>query len=345
MALTAKEAKEIIAPFAGRAGKCPSTGEVDLFLKEVLQYLLNAGEYGNLRKFCFVAEKGCFTAPPDLETPLKAKIDNEVSSVWDRWFEWYSTRDIDGCTIVGSSILEEPNRTPLVYEIPGSCSHIGVLAFCAEDDGAHILIQGEDVTGAEVYTVHKGQKIHGEYLALVKNQIRFTHIKFATIRQVLKSGALYGADLTPTNGSVHLLAYNPNTQSRSFLAAYSPTETKPLYRRFRIHHHSCQNRVKVSVLGRICIRDTYDDTDLIPFDNIRAIKLAAQACNADFNDDVAVAQAKDAQLDKIIEQENQMKKVQVGQPIDVYGGTSAGRIRGINSPVPSLRGVNTFRRW
>lgn len=333
MALTAGEAKKIIAQFAGRGGKCPDDNEVNLFLKEVLQYLLNAGEYGNLRKFCFIAEKGCFTAPYELETPLKAKIENQVSAVWDRWFEWYSTRDIDGCTIAGSSILEEPNYYPIVHDLPIGGSHVGALAFCSEGPGAHIIVRGEDPTGTPIFTVHKGVQIEGEYLSLVKNEIRFTNVKFGKITQIIKSGSAVGEDFTRTNGYVQLLAYNPQTQTRRFLAGYSPIETKPQYRRFRLHTKDCGPRVKVSILGRIRIKDTYDDTDILPFDNIRALKLAAQASNADYNQDVAVAQAKDQLLDKIVEQENQMKRPQVGQPIDVFTGTSAGLIQGINQPL------------
>lgn len=333
MSITFGEAKQIVSQYAGRGGKCPDDPTVPLFVREVLQLMLNSGEYGSYRKFCFIAEKGCFTAPYELETPLKAKIEDEVVSVWDKWFEWYSTRDIEGCTIVSSSILEDPNYYPTTRELPESGAYVATLGFCEESPDAHIIVQGLDPSGVDVFTVHNGRQIHGEYLRIQKGQIRFSTVKFGKITQVIKTGSAGEDDLTRTKGYVQLLTYNPINSKQSFLAGYSPVETKPQYRRFRLNTAKCGPRVKLSVLATIRIKNEYDDSDILPFDNIRALKLAAQTCNADYIQDVQLAQAKEQSLDRLIEKENEMKSVKQGQPIDCYKGTSAGMIKNINTMV------------
>lgn len=84
MALTYLDAKKVLARWAGRGGLCLDSPELDLFCKQVFQHLLISGSHGNIRKFCFVAVKGCFTAPYELEVPLKVKIEDKVGTVWNR---------------------------------------------------------------------------------------------------------------------------------------------------------------------------------------------------------------------------------------------------------------------
>lgn len=106
-------AKEILSKYLGIGGRCPTAEGVDLFVKQVLQYLIYNGVYGNERKFIFHAERGCFTLPRELEVPLKIRIDGAIGSVWNRWFEYHSGNDfIDSECLANDSILEEPNQYP-----------------------------------------------------------------------------------------------------------------------------------------------------------------------------------------------------------------------------------------
>ena len=83
MIITFGEAKKELAKYAGKAGKCRDDDSVGLFVKEVIQQLLFRGANGNLRKWEFTTQSGMFTAPPDLELPLKIKIDGEVAASFD----------------------------------------------------------------------------------------------------------------------------------------------------------------------------------------------------------------------------------------------------------------------
>ena len=85
MALTFKQVKEAVAEYAGRGGKCPSSDTVNAFAVAVLDYVRLQGTWGNIRKFCFIAQRGCFTAPHELDVPLAVRIDNQVGNIWSKW--------------------------------------------------------------------------------------------------------------------------------------------------------------------------------------------------------------------------------------------------------------------
>ncbi len=323
MPITWGEAKNICSQYAGRGGVCPTADRVNLFVRQVLDYMLLSGEYGNLRKFCFNAVKGCFTVPFELEVPLKIKFDGAVGTVWDKWFEWHNTRDIDGqCFPFQEAALEDPNYYPTVYDLPSAGAYVGVVGTCLEDADAHIIIQGIDTTGREVFTVHKGEKVSGEYLSIKKGELRYTQVVFSKITGVLK---------TKTNGYTPLYWVRPEVQAKGFLSDYSPLEEKPSYRRFRIVSSNCGNSVKVTVLGRIRLKPAYADTDFIPFDSLYTLELAAQAINANYNNDTATAGAKDKMMQDMIVRGNEYKRVQNGQPIEIFFPLSAGTIKNIVS--------------
>lgn len=307
MAITFGEAKKKVAQWAGKGGKCASSSEVDSFLREVLDYMLISGQYGNLRKFVFNAVRGIITIPYELETILKVRINGEMSTSWDRWFEWYGYADVGDC-IPANAVLEEPNYAPTVYELPITGAHVAARATCSEDCDAHIIIKGTDSTGREIITTHKGERFVGEYLSLIKDEFRYTNVKFADIREVYKS---------ETKGYVQLYWYVPETGQKGFLSDYSPFEVKPQYRRYRLKTR-CSEYARVTVLGRIRLKEYYADNDLIPFDNLYALSLAAQAVYSNYNENPESAIARDTQLRDIINRENESKNVNNGKPIEVY---------------------------
>lgn len=319
--LTFLQAKQILAKYSKRAGTCVDDPELPLFVREVLQQLLWSGANGNLRKFCFLAHRGCFTIPFELETIEKIKIDDWVGSSWDRWFEYHSSGDIPGCTPVGNAAFEEPNYFPTVYDIPAGGARVGCMGTCSEADDAHIVVKGTDLTGREIITTHNGQQVVGEYLQIKKNEIRYTQATFAQISGIVKSR---------TNGYVNLLWIDLPRNMKGFLADYSPLEEVPAYRRYRITSPCFKEHYKISVLGRIRLKETYTDNDLIPFENILAINMAGQAVQEAKNRNLGVSAASAAIGAASIENENAYKKPDVGQPVEVFIPMSGGAVPSIN---------------
>lgn len=322
--LTFGDAKKLLAKYAGVGGYCSNSSEVDLFVLKVLQYLLYSSASQDLRRYDFCAVKGVFTVPEEVESIQKIKIDGKVGNVWDKWFSYHNTQFLDGdCLLPDNAIFEDPNYYPTAYDLPSCGAKVGVLGHCEEDPSAYVIIQGKDVTGREIYTNHKGQEIAGEYLSICRGTLKTTQVTFGQITNVIKSR---------TKGYATLYSFNPDTNCRGFLSDYPPLEERPTYRRYKLTTPNCGNLVKVSILARIRLKSAYADTDKIPFENLLAMEVAAQAINANFNNDMQSAAAKNQFMETVISKEQMHKRVQTGTPINIAPATSPGRIQNIVSP-------------
>jgi len=323
------QAKKILAKYQGVGGKCPDAEGVDLFVQQVLQYLLLHGTYGNERKFTLCAQNGYITLPKELETPLKIKIGKAVGSVWNRWFEYHYGNTIDDCCLAEKSLLEEPNLYPTVYDIPTCGGYPATFGTCEELPDSHIVVKGKDLTGRTIYSMHQGEKITGVYLSVRKGLIVKSDVKFGVITEVSK---------TRTNGYVNFLSLDENNIDRKFLADYEPYEETPSYRRAKLLIHPCPDICFISILGRIRLKDHYADDDVIPFDNLLLLSVAGQTINSMYNTDVQVAIARDAYVKGLIETEANYKRVNNGQPIEVYRPLSGGAVLNARAVGRRLRG-------
>lgn len=320
-------AKKILAKYEGVGGRCEASPE---FVHQVLQYLLLHGTYGNERKFIFRAQNGYITLPYELETPLKIKIDGEVGSVWNRWFEFHSGDMSSDCCLAQESLFTEANRYPTVYDPPQCGAYIGVTAVCEEDCDATLTVKGTDPTGRTIYTVHKGEKIVGEVISIKKGQLSRSTVKFGKITEVAKP---------KTKGPITLLAVDEDALSRQFLSEYGPYEESPSYQRARIVKLPCPPICSVSILGRIRLKEYYADDDLIPFDNLYLLSVAGQTINSMHNDQVTEAIARDTYAQKLIETEGNYKKVNNGQPVEIFKPLSSGMV------MNARRAGRFFRRF
>ena len=322
MSITYLDAKRLLAKWAGRGGLSADSQspELDLFCRKVFQHLLISGQHGSLRKFCFNAVKGCITAPYELEVPLKVRIDGNVGTVWNRWFEFYHAGELDKCVPASEALFEESNTFPTVYDLPNEFCRVGVIGTAKEDEDAHCIISGLDPSGREIITNHNGETISGEYLRIKQGVLRYTQAVFGKITGVVKS---------KTIGYVQLLWHRPELNLRGFLSDYSPFEEIQSYRRFRLTTPNCGSCIKVSVLGKIRIKNHYADNDILPFENLLPLELAAQECNAQSNTDPEMAKAKSNALNDEILKENEYKRIQPGSPVDIYQPLSAGAIKNI----------------
>lgn len=310
-----REAKKLLSKYVGSGGKCPNDEEVDLFIKQVLQYMLIRGNHGSTRKFCFHAENGCFALPYEVETPLKVKVDGAVGSVWNKWFEYQSGNDLDDCYPAGTHLYEEPQTLPTAYQLPEGGAQVGVMGTCTEGPNAHVIIKGLDNSGRTIYVAHDGGQTVGERLNIKKHVIVQTQAVFSKITEVYKE---------KTNGYVELFWVRNNGEEKGFLSSYDPYEQSPSYRFVRIKGIPCPQKSKVSLLARIRLKQHYADEDVIPFDNYQTLVLAAQTINSQFTKDIQSAQATDTWLKDVIKDEAEYKKVNVGQTIEMFHPLSPG---------------------
>lgn len=321
MTLTFGQAKKILAQYQGRGGKIPTEDSLNQFTIKVLQYLLLRGSPNIERVFELYAINGSFTAPYELDVPLKAKINGRVANVVSKWFEFRSGSDFNdaGC-IPNNLIAEDANTYYTAYDIPAGGAKVGIVGTANELPDASIIVQGDDTTGRPVYTNHRGAQIAGEYLSIKKGVYTWSNVTFGNITGVVKTRTV---GYTPF--------YWDNGRGRGFLSDYAPIEEVPAYRRFNINVPSCPSPAKIIILGKLRIKPVYSDNDRIPFDNLYTIELAGQQVHAQYNKDLPTAQQADGFLQSLTNNEATHKRVNNGNPIEVFYDNSAGIIKGLTS--------------
>ena len=182
-----------------------------------------------------------------------------------------------------------------------------------------MIVAGLDLTGREVVTQHKGEEIIGEYLSIKKGIKTISNVNFSVITSITK---------TRTKGYVSLYGVDPSSGAKKFLSDYTPYTELPQYRRFRLAA-TCPDYTRVSIYGRIRLKDYYSDNDILPFENLYAIELAGQAVQSSRNDDPQSAAAKDTLMVGMLNRENSSKQVNNGQPVEMYHPLSMGSIGNI----------------
>lgn len=323
MIITLGQARKAVGEYAGKSGKCPESEDVRLFVMEIVQRLLHRGAHGNLRKWVFCLCNSCFTAPPDMEVPIKVKIDGFPEKVWSKWYEFYDVHSADLCsTDFQSGIVEEVNPYYTVYDIPTSGARVAAVPLDAEAESAYITIQGLDASGREVFTTCDGCRIHGEKLKISRENPVFSRTTFTKITGIEKSLTcnyvrLYWQEIIA--GEI---------TARGLLSEYKPTDTYPSFRRFRVPQANSDCCVKATILGRIRDLDYRHDNDILPITSFAALRRMGQLMHAEQNEKIDVAQYYENGIDKSINDENEYYKA--GQdPFDFFFETSPGAIENL----------------
>lgn len=321
MTLTFGQAKKILAQYQGKGGKRPTNADLEQFTIKVLQYLLYQGSPNAERAYEFYATNGWFTAPYELEIPLKVKINGRVGTVQSKWFEFRSGNDFaKGACYENNVIFEDANVYSTAYDLPAYGAQVAVIGTASEESDAHVIVQGNDPTGREIFTNHKGAEISGELLSIRKNVLVRSNVRFGQITGVVKPR---------TNGYVQLHWTDSEGHIKGFLADYSPVEEVPSYRRYQLRVSECPSLAKITVLGRTRIKPAYADNDRIPFDNLYAIEVAGKQVNANYNNEIQTATQQHQFLQELVNKEAVHKRPTNGTPLEVFYDTSPGIIKGI----------------
>lgn len=320
MSITFGKAKEILQPYCGQSGKSFDSKDLNTFVLKVLQYLLITGSPGGEKLFEINTGRGYFTAPYELDTPLKLMVNGRVGGALDKWFAFRSKpNNCDNYFDLqtGDLILEDPREYFTVYDGPTEFQ-IGVKGTQSECD-AYAIPSGFDLSGREIFTQHKGAHIAGELLEIKKNEIRWSNVFFNKITGFVK---------TPTNGYVTCY-WRDRYGLQGFLSDYSPADEAPTYRRFDLRIPNCPEFAKISIIGRTRLKDNYADNDRIPFDTAYSVEIAGQQVKAQGTDQLESAKDKDTFLQSLVERENTHKAMNNGKAIEVFYPTSPGTIKGI----------------
>lgn len=303
MAITLGDARRSLAEYAGKKGKCASSEDVRLFVLEVVQRLLHRGANGNLRKWCFHLSDGCFTAPPDMDVPLKVKINGFPDRMWSKWYEFFDIHSADlRDENFKNGMFEQVNSYYTVYDIPQPGARIAAVSLENESADAHIIVQGEDEQGRDVFTTEKGETIHGEKLPIRRSKPVFSKTTFSKITGIQKTKTKNYARLY---WQVH---DDGKVLARGLLSEFRPVDISPVYRRFKVPHARSDCPVKVEVLGRVKALDHYHDNDVLPITSLGAMRSMAMTIRAERTNNIQGANFHNQRADQIIENENEYKR-------------------------------------
>lgn len=318
------DAKKVLARYAGKAGSCRDDSPVDLFVKSVIQELLNRGANGNVRKWQFYTQNGTITLPQDLLLPIKVRVDGECGgqpgNVYDKFYEFYEEASLADGVPWEKGAVEEPNTFFTQYDLPPQGARVLAVPRCKEDCNAHFMIYGTDVEFKDVWMPKaSGGKGKGEYLSIIYEHSKFTAATFTSFTSIEK---------TVTKDYVRLCWYIPDTDQKGLLADFRPNETRPSFRRAKILGIDCDKVSKVTVLGRVRFYDNYADSDIIPITSLRALKLMAQTLQAEDNDNIQVASYKGQRVTDVIDNENKYNRAPQAS-VNFEPETSPGSIKNI----------------
>lgn len=304
MIISFGDAKNFLARYAGKAGSCKDDSIVDLFVKSVIQELLNRGANGNLRKWELYTQNGTVTLPPDLQLPIAIRVDGPCGGspgrVYDKFYEFYEDSSLANSCPWEKGAVEEPNNFFTQYDIPLCGTRILAVPRCCEDATANLVIQGFDQDKKEIWVPKaSGGKGKGEYLSINKDNPKYTTACFTSITGIEKS---------VTKDYVRLYWFLAESGAKGLLADLRPNETRPAFRRAKIFGVDNSRSSKVTILGRVRFYDNYVNSDIIPITSLRALKLMAQTLQAEDNNDIQVASYKGQRVTDVIDNENKYNR-------------------------------------
>jgi len=333
MALTFGKAKELCQPYCGISGKAFDSKELHDFTIKTLQYLLITGSPGGEKLFDINTGRGFFTAPYELETPLKLLVNGRVGNAVNKWFEFRSKpNNCDRFLDCADLIIENTDTYYTAYDGPDEFQ-VGVKSNQTEC-GKNFIVSGQDLSGREVFTNHKGAAIAGELLEIPENTatIKWSNVYFAKITGVVKD---------PTNGYLSCF-WRDRKGTIGYLSDYAPVEEAPSYRRFQLNIPNCPEYAKISIIARTRLKETYADNDRVPFDNFYNIEVAAQQIQSQLSKQMELATQQHKFLTTLVDLENTHKKLNNGIAIEQFFHTSGGTIKGI---VRNRASSYLKRRW
>lgn len=321
MSLTFGKAKELCQAYCGTSGKSFDSKELHDFTIKTLQYLLITGSPGGEKLFDINTGRGFFTAPYELETPLKLLVNGRVGNAVNKWFEFRSKpSNCDRFLECADLIIENTDTYYTAYDGPKEFQ-IGIKATQSGECDKIFIPSGQDASGREIFTQHKGAGISGELLEVPENSatIKWTNVFFSKITGITKS---------PTSG--YLSCYWRDREGTiGYLSDYAPVEEVPSYRRFQLNIPNCPEYAKISIIGRTRLKETYANNDRVPFDTLYNIEVAAQQIQSQLSKQTDLAVQQHKFLGTLVDLENTHKKLNNGLPLEHFFYTSGGTIQGI----------------
>ena len=244
-------------------------------------------------------DRGCFPLPREMESIIGANVDNEAAYVNPQMFEFMDAGpgEIKSWSGTGTKSLEDAGVHCTMYDLPNieypaeaaerisdtefEADWTRIMAFSTSpaDCGKTVSVAGVDKFNAPV-SADEMTFSPMESVPIIQWTGGVEGSLSARIADLPKSAKAYRsltAFAKPQTAShVSLYAVDVATEKMWFLAKAHPDDLRPAWRRYKIRNQSCCGS-NILVYGKAALLALTRPTDVLPIQNISAVRLMCMA--------------------------------------------------------------------
>ena len=296
--------KDVKGPVANLLNMEESDPRVLIHVNEACERIINLRDWANMDKpMSLIAYKGLLTLPPEVIIPLWFNVNGKIGQPYGRHYEFLSNGPGDGedWKFTGKNLVDV-GEYPTTYDVDNE-NPVELMLWSDREEAAdfRIRIRGLDENGLMVRSddgtvgeVVSWTGVAGDNgISDLSTVPKVTVNKFSRITQIEKEVGL---------GYINIATAGEGNVPDFAISVYRPYETRPSYRRFRIHGDSQEDTDGFTLINGI-FRTGFTpiaiDDDPLPITAITPIKLMAKAIWHYDHDEIQKA----ATLEGIVERE------------------------------------------
>ena len=276
------------------AGVCDQPTVIDR-VNEACQRLMVKGDW----PFSLVlvrarVDRDTFPLPEELEAIRAVRIDNDPAFVNSSYFRFMAAGPGEERSWIGTGAksIDEVGLFPTMYDIPSIEVPSSTLGREFTSDGLYIMAFSTSKADAgKVVTVSGLGKYNSELASSSVEHVPTEEVRIlpwdgaegqlrGTLAEKPKSTNAYRQLVTwskpETAGHVSLYAVEPSTSRMWFLGRAKPFTRNPVWRRYRVRAQCCGGS-NILMLGKLAARKLRSVDEILPIQNVPAIKMMVQA--------------------------------------------------------------------
>lgn len=303
MFFTVADARPVVAPFV-RGGACADSTEVLERINDCVRRLLVKANWAyTVRWLRICTTNNTITLPRGVQRIVgDPVIDGVPRRLFSPGYEFLENGPGEVCAGgngLGKDLIDMREGWPTFFDIPGDATYYLAAFSTAEADATKTLsLAGRDQYGADITT-------NGFTMpTLAINHWPTEGTINTALYDVAKSSVPYKELLAVhkpvTAGHVNLYTFDADTGRMFFLSKYTPRETKPSYRRYRITTPDFVNGSSVMLQVKLGYEPAEQDTDVLLVQNLDAIKAMAQAIQFENASELNAAQGYEATAERLL---------------------------------------------
>ena len=323
-----KDAISFVGPYVN-AGTCDRTRVVER-INEVCRRLMVKADWAHSTQIVRIrTDRDCFPLPREVSAVRWVNVDNQSAFARNMAYEFLDVGPGEikhRCNGSGLKDLVDSGMMPTMYDIPsiedfpvdssrleGRVVGTGynLIAVSTDTEPGLVTVYGYDEKLNDVSDSFPVIRWSGGVEGTLEGDFRtdgsMSTKTFRDIKHWTKP---------TTTGFVSLYAVSAATWHMYFLAKAHPNDTVPSWRRYRItNNHACAPNSNVLALCKLMAVPLVIDDDILPIQNLDAIKAMTIAIREENSGQLANAQAYEATAVRLLSEQLQDVETSSGTPV------------------------------